>query len=161
VKIGNGQHAVGNSKKIKLIVWRAKRAQGLDRLAGQTRLIPVGALCALLLIPCSSVPAQQPKKVPQIGFLMGGSRGAILASRHFARGCMTSVMLREKISPLSGDLQRGKKRKSHPFVGRVDPYEGGPHRDRWKPDYQVSRSGKPRRSPSSWRPSQILLEWAP
>jgi hypothetical protein len=45
VKIGNGQQAVDNTKKIKLIVWRAKRAQGLDRLAGQTRLIPVGIKC--------------------------------------------------------------------------------------------------------------------
>jgi putative tryptophan/tyrosine transport system substrate-binding protein len=46
---GNRQQAVGNSKKLKLVVC---------------------ALCAVLLGLCWSVEAQQPKKVPRIGYLV-------------------------------------------------------------------------------------------
>jgi hypothetical protein len=113
VKIGNGQQAVDNTKKIKLIVWRAKRAQGLDRLAGQTRLIPVGALCALLLIPCSSVPAQQPKKVPRIGFLMGGSSGRDSRVEAFRQGLHDLGYIEGKNIAIEWRFAEGKKRKSH------------------------------------------------
>ena len=37
----------------------------------------VFALCSLLLVPCSSAEAQQPKKVPRIGFLTAASLSSV------------------------------------------------------------------------------------
>ena len=54
---GNRQQALGNSKKLRLVVC---------------------ALCALLLALCSSVEAQQ-SKVPRIGFLVPGSSSTFSA----------------------------------------------------------------------------------
>ena len=50
---GNRQQATGNRKKLKLVLY---------------------TLCAMLLAHCSSAEAQQPKNVPQIGFLLTNSR---------------------------------------------------------------------------------------
>ena len=45
------------------------------------------ALCSLLLAPCSAVEAQQPKKIPRIGFLAGVSPSTISArTEAFRRG---------------------------------------------------------------------------
>jgi ABC-type uncharacterized transport system substrate-binding protein len=45
------------------------------------------ALCSLLLAPCSSAQAQQPKKVPRIGFLVGASASSVAARvEAFRRG---------------------------------------------------------------------------
>jgi putative tryptophan/tyrosine transport system substrate-binding protein len=52
VTIGNRQQAVGNSKKLKVIAY---------------------SLGAMLLALCSSVDAQQPGKIPRLGFLVPGS----------------------------------------------------------------------------------------
>jgi putative ABC transport system substrate-binding protein len=65
VKKGNRQQAVGNSRRAKTI-----------GLAGV-------ALCAILVALCGSAAAQQPGKVPRIGFLTGGSPSAESA-RHEA-----------------------------------------------------------------------------
>jgi ABC-type uncharacterized transport system substrate-binding protein len=53
MKIGNGQQAEGNSKKLKFILC---------------------ALCALLFALCSSAHAQQPGKIPRIGYIASDSR---------------------------------------------------------------------------------------
>jgi hypothetical protein len=39
----------------------------------------VFALCSMLLAPCSSAQAQQPKKVPRIGILHGASASSVAA----------------------------------------------------------------------------------
>ena len=55
MKTGIRQEAKGNSKKVKV--------------CGFTGF----ALCALLLALCISAEAQQPKKIPRIGFLSGAT----------------------------------------------------------------------------------------
>ena len=54
---------------------------------------------ALLLALCLPADAQQPEKVPRVGFLSGaGAPPAGLRSRHSDKGCAILVMLREKTS---------------------------------------------------------------
>ena len=56
MNLGNGQQAGGNSKKLKFVLC---------------------ALCAFLLALCASADAQQPTKVPRIGYLDGVSLSAV------------------------------------------------------------------------------------
>ena len=44
------------------------------------RKVTVLTLCALLLGLCASAEAQQPKKIPRIGFLLAPSRSAVAES---------------------------------------------------------------------------------
>ena len=105
MKIGNGQQAVDNTKKIKLIVC---------------------AVCALLLIPCSSVPAQQPKKVPQIGFLMGGYSGNDSRVEAFRQGLHDLGYVEGKNIAIEWRFAEGQEARVAPLVAelihmRVDP----------------------------------------
>jgi ABC-type uncharacterized transport system substrate-binding protein len=52
--IGNRQQALGNSKKLKLVLY---------------------ALCTMLFAPCSFADAQQPAKIPWIGYLAATGSG--------------------------------------------------------------------------------------
>ena len=66
-------------------------------------------LCSLLLALCSSGDAQQPKKIPRIGYLSTSllpltPRG----SRHYGRGCASSATWRGRTLSLSGDMRREK-----------------------------------------------------
>ncbi len=42
---------------------------GTLRLARNIFAVMIFALCSMLLAPCSSAPAQQPRKIPRIGYL--------------------------------------------------------------------------------------------
>jgi putative ABC transport system substrate-binding protein len=58
MKMGNRQGATGNSKKLRFLLC---------------------ALCAMVLVLCGSAEAQQPGKVPRIGYLSGGSLSSLTA----------------------------------------------------------------------------------
>ena len=67
MKIGNRQRASGNSKKLKFLLC----ALALKPIADLQLLI--SSLSAVLFALCSVAEAQQPKKVPRIGYLTGSS----------------------------------------------------------------------------------------
>jgi hypothetical protein len=65
------------------------------------------ALTALFYALCASAEAQEPAKVPRIGYLAAASLSANRrALKHSGRVCAILVMSREKTSSLSGDMQR-------------------------------------------------------
>ena len=66
------------------------------------------ALGALLFALCFSAEAQQPAKVPRIGFVAGDSAPSRARSRHSGKVCASLVTLRGKISSLSIDTAEGK-----------------------------------------------------
>jgi len=51
--------------------------KGVFSLTPGTLLFALGVLCSLLLAPCSTVGAQQPKSVPRIGFLSAASAAEV------------------------------------------------------------------------------------
>jgi hypothetical protein len=68
----------------------------------------VWLLTTLFLATAFSAQAQQPTKIPRIGYLTGSPfqlpRAAL---RHSGKGCASMVTSRGKTLSLSGDLQRG------------------------------------------------------
>jgi hypothetical protein len=71
------------------------------------RKIVLWLLPPVLLVTVSSVAAQQTKKVPRIGYLETGlPHLRKKLSRHFNRGCATSVISRARTSPSSTVLLR-------------------------------------------------------
>jgi ABC-type uncharacterized transport system substrate-binding protein len=73
MKIGNRQQAVGNSKKANVI--------GV-------------ALCAVLFALCLSAEAQQPRRIPRIGFIAGNREGGSVGA--FQRGLRDLDYIEEK-----------------------------------------------------------------
>jgi len=64
------------------------------------------ALCALLVALGLSAEAQQPKKVPRIGFLGAASASASPAnSTHSGKGCANLVILKKRISSSNTDMR--------------------------------------------------------
>ena len=70
------------------------------------RKITLLALCAMVLALCSSVQAQQPKKVPRIGYQAVVPYLTRLASRQSGRVCASLVTQKGKTLPLSTGIQR-------------------------------------------------------
>ena len=69
----------------------------------------VYALLALILATIHLAEAQQPKKIPRIGYLFPGLRcGRRLISKRSAKGCETWATLREKTLSLSTSWAEGK-----------------------------------------------------
>jgi hypothetical protein len=66
------------------------------------KIITVFNFCTMLFALCVSAEAQQPKKIPRIGYVSGADdlKNPGLR-RHSAKGCETSVISREKTSWLN------------------------------------------------------------
>ena len=61
------------------------------------------ALCSMLLTPCSAVQAQQPAKIPRIGYLAGTPLSPISdRTNAFRQGCANLATWRGKTLSLSG-----------------------------------------------------------
>jgi putative tryptophan/tyrosine transport system substrate-binding protein len=76
-RIGISDFEIEKAKmKMRVLVTRSQNPQSEIRNPQFLGLICalVFALCSLLLAPCSSAQAQQPKKVPRIGYLLPGNR---------------------------------------------------------------------------------------
>ena len=68
----------------------------------------VFALGAIFLTLSFPSEAQQPARIPRIGFLFASSASANRpASKHFANGCASLAMSKEKTLSLSTDMQKG------------------------------------------------------
>ena len=61
---------------------------------------------AMLLAVAVIAEAQQPAKVPRIGFLRTPPAASGPRRRHFAKGCASSAISKERISPSSTDMRR-------------------------------------------------------
>ena len=62
-------------------------------------------LCAMLFAFCGSVDAQQPTKIPRIGYLVG-IRPRLPAKRHSGRVCSSRGTRPGKTLSSSGEVQR-------------------------------------------------------
>ena len=77
------------------------------------------ALCALLFAHSYQAQAQEPTKVPRIGYLTGSSPPTtsllILMPMRFDKGCEISVMLRGKTFRLSIATWRARRTVTQPY----------------------------------------------
>ena len=88
-------------------------------------------LCAMLFALCLSAEAQQPTKVPRIGYLAGTSLPLTRpASRHSGKVCASLATSRGKTLSSSGDMQR-ETRSATGARGRAGASQGRRHRHGW------------------------------
>ena len=76
--------------------------------------VPSILVAVVLLAVAVIAEAQQPKKVPRIGFLSAFSSSSDRsASKHSARACENWATSRDRTSSLSGDLRKERSIRSH------------------------------------------------
>jgi hypothetical protein len=74
-------------------------------------VVPSILVAVVLLAVGVTAEAQQPTKIPRIGYQSASSSGS--ARRHFARDYVNSVTSKDRTSSLSGDLHKERPIRFH------------------------------------------------